>query len=636
MLSLEIFTNIFIPILSGFFLFMYFMYLVVIEEIKTKSTKYFLVFLMSFGFFLIGRPFQVLLGPHPNPLIINNIRSFIFSAITIPSLILADFFQTSENKKNNAIGFFITGTVLGIIYCIFNTLNTSGAKIIFSIGAIFFHDSITPYMKPPFYGREVTIVVYLSLAILLFVDSIRKIRSTSIHKNYVGMILKRVYLYNTGKILFAITFFLGSLLKQWWIYYLGSIFSATFLGYGVLQSIKEKRTKLFNVISYIKENLIQELSIDVHIHRQVSDMLTLLNIPDDINTFIAVKESSFQKNSNLTSLYMDEAHIKDISNLLGKKLGKNQFILMPMGSDMLGICFSVSSNNDSGRAISVGICESLKMSLDFMKYYDFGIGRSYTNLDQLKNSYKEAVYAVEYTNSILEGQIIHIDDIQNTIVRREYPLNEKNEFLSAIKVGDRDKAMEKLEILNAMLLWYCNEGGRLLKVRIYELIGAIIESGMSGGGNIDDLLKLSEKLYTEAAMICSYSQVTEWLRSRTNDVITIISKSHSNRVQNVVKKAMLYIDEHYSEPISVKDVANAVCISESYLKALFKKCENKSYIEYLIETRINKAKILLRNSDKSITEISLDVGYQTPNAFSSVFKKVTGTTPSQYKKILKK
>ncbi|MBN2627740.1 MAG: helix-turn-helix domain-containing protein [Spirochaetales bacterium] len=622
---LAIFGNILIPALSGIILFIYFLYFAFIEESKSLSTGYFTIFLISFSVFLFGRPVQILSGAHPVPLIINNIRSFLFSAVTIPMVILADFSQPGKEQRPRLLAIIIPGIILGLVYCLFNTLTTIGSETIFAIGSYPVFDSATPALTPPFYGREVTNGVYMILAAILFIDSAGKIRRVRRLGEKEGLPLRKIYYYNTGKIIFALTFFTGALLHQWWIYYVGSLASVAFLGYGVALDIQENRRRMQKVIAYIREDLIQDISIDVNKHQQVSDMLELLHIPGDINTFVVLKESALNHTGNSDSL------LRDMALILDRILGKNQSLLMPMGTDMVGICLFIPREADAGRSETIRICEFLKQSLEALHHYDFGIGRSYAGLEDLKESYHEAVNAVEYAKAIEGGQVIHITDLQDEENRREYPLKEKNAFLAAVKMGDRDKALEQLQRLMELIYRYGGDTDTLIKVRLYELLGTMIESAISGGGDVDSLLELSDKLFAESAIIRNQSQLIEWLKARTVEIISIVADSHSNRSKSIVRKAQAYIKEHYAEAISVKDVADAVCISESYFKSIFKKSSGFSYSEYLTNVRMEEAKNLLNNTEKSVMEISLDVGYHNPNSFSSLFKRETGMTPTQYK-----
>ncbi len=631
----EIFGNIIIPVLSGIFLFTYFLYFALIEESKTSSIRYFTVFLISFCVFLFGRPVQILSGGHPSPLIINNIRSFVLSSVTIPMVILADFSRPEKDRRDRFWPLIIMGVLVGVVYTVFNTLTTTGAEVIFTIGSFNVYDSITPSHTGPFYGREVTIAIYLVLAIILFLDSLSKIQRARHYKGIGELFRKRIYLYNTGKMIFAFTFFCGALIHMWWIYYVGSLIGVSFLGYGVALDIRENRKRMQKVIAYIREDLIQDLSLDVQMHQQVSDMLKLLHIPEDINTFVVLKENLHGRGKT-SSNNLNDSLFREAGNILDKILGRNHYILMPMGTDMFGLCLPVASETEICRSTTIRVCETLKNSLAALQNYDFGIGRSYKGLEDLKSSYHEAVTAVEYANRIEGGQVIHITDIQDEEPRREYPLKEKSAFLAAIRMGESAKAQEQLQRLTGLLFSYGSETDNLQKVRTYELLGTMVESAIAGGGDVDELLEISEKLFSESAIIRSQGQLLEWLKSRTDEIILIVSRSHSNRYKNLVIRAKEYINEHYAEAITVRDVADAVCISESYFKTIFKKSSGYSYSEYLTIVRMNQAKNLLNKTEKSVTEIALDVGYQTPNSFSSLFKRETGLTPTQFKNSSKK
>jgi two-component system response regulator YesN len=357
-------------------------------------------------------------------------------------------------------------------------------------------------------------------------------------------------------------------------------------------------------------------------------MLELLQIPSDINTFIVMREQDRDEHQTIFR-FTNDSSVKAISSLLENIVGKNNFILMSIGTDMLGLCLYVSPENSHSETIR--ICETVKSSIKTNNYINIGIGRSYSGLSDLKNSYHEALNAVEFAYGIKGGQVIHIADIQDHEIQNEYPMKEKNAFLTTIRMGDQDNLEKQLRLYISKLLQYGGEPENLLRVRVYELLGTMIESAISGGGEVDALLILSKRLFAEVAIIRSQAQMEEWLISRASEMIDIVSRSHSNRTQTLVIKAKEYINLHFSEAISVKDVAEAVCISESYFKSVFKKSSGSSYSEYLTTIRMDQAKNLLNTTDKSVTEIAFDVGYQTPNSFSTLFKKQTGMTPTQYK-----
>lgn len=97
------------------------------------------------------------------------------------------------------------------------------------------------------------------------------------------------------------------------------------------------------------------------------------------------------------------------------------------------------------------------------------------------------------------------------------------------------------------------------------------------------------------------------------------------------RKALNYIHQHYDYPIKVKDIADAVNIHQAYLHRLFKANSGVTINEYLLQTRMEKAKVLLRNTDINITEICSYIGINSSQYFAQTFKKYTGVSPTAYR-----
>ncbi|WP_199713044.1 response regulator transcription factor [Butyrivibrio sp. X503] len=112
-----------------------------------------------------------------------------------------------------------------------------------------------------------------------------------------------------------------------------------------------------------------------------------------------------------------------------------------------------------------------------------------------------------------------------------------------------------------------------------------------------------------------------------------ITEDDSDRIKSniIVREAKNYIDEHYMEDISLQDVAGVLGYSDVYFCKLFKQNFGKSFIVYLNELRIGKAKELLSNPAINIKDISCKAGYRDANYFTRVFKRMTGKTPSDYR-----
>lgn len=93
-----------------------------------------------------------------------------------------------------------------------------------------------------------------------------------------------------------------------------------------------------------------------------------------------------------------------------------------------------------------------------------------------------------------------------------------------------------------------------------------------------------------------------------------------------------YIREHYTEDLTLQSVADTFNFSYSYLSAYFNQYAHEGFSEYLNKIRIRKACEYLEDSDSTIAEVSAAVGYADHSYFCRVFKKVTGETPSGYRR----
>ena len=95
---------------------------------------------------------------------------------------------------------------------------------------------------------------------------------------------------------------------------------------------------------------------------------------------------------------------------------------------------------------------------------------------------------------------------------------------------------------------------------------------------------------------------------------------------------MAYIASHFAEEsLSLNQVAREVNISANYLSAVFSQEMGATFTEYVTSKRMDRAKELLRTTDKRSGEVAAAVGYRDPHYFSFLFKKTQGCTPRDYR-----
>jgi AraC family transcriptional regulator len=125
--------------------------------------------------------------------------------------------------------------------------------------------------------------------------------------------------------------------------------------------------------------------------------------------------------------------------------------------------------------------------------------------------------------------------------------------------------------------------------------------------------------------------VIELLRSTNNSAREKMNLKDVGARENILK-AIDYLKENYNQKLSNAELLAIANLSPYYFIRLFKKETGKTPHEYLVHLKIEKAKELLMNSNYSVTEICFLCGFTEHSHFSKVFKKLTGTTPLNYRK----
>jgi AraC-like DNA-binding protein len=109
-------------------------------------------------------------------------------------------------------------------------------------------------------------------------------------------------------------------------------------------------------------------------------------------------------------------------------------------------------------------------------------------------------------------------------------------------------------------------------------------------------------------------------------------KNKSSKMKELIQVSVNYINNNYEREISLKDIAQYVFLSTSYFTRAFKEEMGISPINYLLKTRIERAKELLKDSTQKISDIALSVGFSNQQRFNDIFKKYVKMTPLQYRK----
>jgi AraC-like DNA-binding protein len=97
-----------------------------------------------------------------------------------------------------------------------------------------------------------------------------------------------------------------------------------------------------------------------------------------------------------------------------------------------------------------------------------------------------------------------------------------------------------------------------------------------------------------------------------------------------------YMDSFFAGEIQLRDAAGAACVSPYHFHRLFHEVFHETPNQYLQRKRLTQARELLRNCDRDVMEISLDIGFQSSTSFSALFRRSFGCSPREYRAKLRK
>lgn len=253
-----------------------------------------------------------------------------------------------------------------------------------------------------------------------------------------------------------------------------------------------------------------------------------------------------------------------------------------------------------------------------------GVG-GYYHLKDLPLSYEEALKALRDN----DGQLVtHIKDVksENSMELEQYNAIGKD-LLSAFEAGNEEKTFIYLnKIYDAIsALPTHDQPNKCIEIMVL-IYRKAYEMEVKGDTVIDYSSYLEEMIGHDK------EEIQRWSIRKIKYLISKINEMNTNKVSKAVLEAKRYIDIHYGKELTLEEISRVVSVSPQYFSKLFKEETGFNFIEYLTNSRIEKAKELIKNTQMTMKEVCFEVGYNDPNYFSRLFKKIVGVSPTDYLK----
>lgn len=302
---------------------------------------------------------------------------------------------------------------------------------------------------------------------------------------------------------------------------------------------------------------------------------------------------------------------------------------------------------DNEEQMSERVKELSKDLEEIMKNYSTiayfgGIGQPVARLRELEESFREAERALAARFTMELNRIISVEDIR---MAQNVDTLDDIEITSFGEIEKTRTMLEKFlnngaedeidEFVDVYINELPEENLKSVLMRQYIIMDAYIVM-MSFCEKIEgiegEMQAQSEELKNSMKTSQTLEEIKNYIRMLLKKIIGVRDTISGRRYSDIIEIAKDQIRKTYmSDEISLNTIAAEVGMSPSYFSSIFSKEMGKTFVEYLTEIRMDRAKELLMCSSMKISEIGYEVGYKDPHYFSYIFKKTQNCTPKEFR-----
>lgn len=302
---------------------------------------------------------------------------------------------------------------------------------------------------------------------------------------------------------------------------------------------------------------------------------------------------------------------------------------------------------DNEEQMSERVKELSKDLEEIMKNYSTiayfgGIGQPVARLRELEESFREAERALAARFTMELNRIISVEDIR---MAQNVDTLDDIEITSFGEIEKTRTMLEKFlnngaedeidEFVDVYINELPEENLKSVLMRQYIIMDAYIVM-MSFCEKIEgiegEMQAQSEELKNSMKTIQTLEEIKNYIRMLLKKIIGVRDTISGRSYSDIIEIAKDQIRKTYmSDEISLNTIAAEVGMSPSYFSSIFSKEMGKTFVEYLTEIRMDRAKELLMCSSMKTSEIGYEVGYKDPHYFSYIFKKTQNCTPKEFR-----
>ncbi len=413
---------------------------------------------------------------------------------------------------------------------------------------------------------------------------------------------------------------------------------------GSIHEEKNLRMTLTQQIPFIRANYLSRLlngHMDVDVSAANGDSLQFMDLKFTSDCFAVLLVMI--EDIPLVAVEEDEkqwAHARFIISNIGADLiaANHRGFSVELDRDRIALLMNLTADREELAESDIrDIADSLFSitSQRFQIGITIAVGGIHSGPKAIRDSYPEALAALEYRLILGKHATIHFQDILEVKQHYYFPLESEIQLINFVRSGDTENVEKLLNKIYAMNFDSGHMTPELGKGLFFNVTSTLLKIVNSSNTNQEEVLGADfdpiKEVFSYPTAQGMYAKTKELYETLTRSFNVDRSGHSTQRLEEIISIVHEHLDD---SNLGVAQIAERIQMTPQYLSTFFKKHQGQNLLDYITHKRIQQAKQLMENKELTIVQIAQKIGYNNDVVFIRAFKKLEGVTPGKYRETM--
>lgn len=294
--------------------------------------------------------------------------------------------------------------------------------------------------------------------------------------------------------------------------------------------------------------------------------------------------------------------------------------------------------NTNSELFFISSCHAIanRIHINLMRHSNItvtiGVSSSFSNIQEIKTKYNEAMEVVKYRVFLGKGKTIlyNVRFVKAASINPEVLDNILSEIKTCLQKGEIQKVKGLIKRL------YDDEAKgfiqyNYLKYVNSQILGIIAQFCRKNNINYSKVFECEHLPVQKLDEFETVEEMSNWFFNVIDRIINLDTVSYGLNYSKHVRDAIIYIRDNYCDKLGLSQISKRLGVNKAYLCRIFKQETGDNLTDYINKVRIEKAKELIVSTNYKVYEVAEKVGFTNAQHFTNVFKKITGQNPLQFR-----